>query len=174
MLSSKLRIAVWPKKLVAYPEKKVGFYMKYASLVLKTLRRSSFQKFLRWMLKREKIEEGKIRDIQVRVLPLQKDNGTALVGKCNSNGEIFIYPKKLEFCQKIMQEYGMEVALSYIKSRAIAALIHELLHAKYLGDEEKVRELTRKYFGIFSKNRNPQDSNAYNVAEILFKERARI
>jgi len=31
----------------------------------------------------------------------------------------------------------------------MATLIHELLHVKYLGDEDKVRELTRKYFDFF-------------------------
>ncbi len=65
-----------------------------------------------------------------------------------------------------MQEHGKEKTLSYIEKRAQATLIHEFLHVKYAGDEEKVRKLTKKYFNIFSEN----SENAHELSQMLFKE----
>lgn len=149
VLSSKMRVTIRSEKFVKFSGKHVGFYIKYASVVFEALRRPLFQKFLRWMLKRENIGADMVSNVQVRVFPFHKRNGNSLAGKCNAkNGEIRIYPKKLEFCRKLIQKFGKEKIFSYIKNRAKAALIHELLHLKYLNDEEKVRELTRKYFII--------------------------
>lgn len=51
-------------------------------------------------------------------------------------------------------QFGKKTFFSYVTSRAKAALIHELLHIKYLSDENKVRKLTRKYFKIYDQNRS--------------------
>ena len=117
------------------------------------------------MIKREKIKENMIKDIQVRVFPFQKENGNGLAGRYKSKGEILIYPKNFEFCQDLARKYGKKKALSYIKNRAQAALIHEFLHAKYSSDEELVRKLTKKYFNIFAENQNTHD-----ISKMLFKE----
>lgn len=170
MLASKIRISVWSKKSGMFCKKDASFYMKYASVVLKALRKPMFQKFLKWMLRRENIEENMVKDVQVRVFPFLKENGNGLAGKFNSKGKILIYPKKLEFFRKLTRKYGKRKTHSYIKSRARAALIHECLHVKYSSDEEKVRELTRKYFKIFTRHRNTQYSNAHNISKMLFKE----
>jgi len=163
-LSSRIR-RVGNRQKVAKFSENLRFYVKYAAFVLKALRRPRFQKFLNWMIKRENIRENMVKDIQVRVLPFKKKNGNGLAGKCKSNGEILVYPKRLEFCQELIRKSGKETALSYIRSRAQAALIHEFLHVKYSSDEEKVRELTKKYFNIFAKNRDISDAS-----KILFKE----
>lgn len=170
MLLSKMRISVRPKKLVKFSKTRVSFYMKYACVVFNTLRKPLFQTFLHWMLKRENIEEHMVTNVQVMVFPFQKENGKGLAGRCNSKGEILIYPKRLEFCRKLKQKCGKEKVYSYIKNRAKAALIHELLHAKYSTDEEKVRELTKKYFNILTQHRNTQNSSANNILKMLFKQ----
>ncbi|MCJ7713343.1 hypothetical protein MUO66_02655, partial [Candidatus Bathyarchaeota archaeon] len=48
---------------------------------------------------------------------------------------------------------GKKTFFSYVTSRAKAALIHEILHIKYLSDEKKARALTKKYFKIYDQNR---------------------
>ncbi len=170
MLSSKVRIAVRSKKLVRFSETRVNFYMKYASVVFKNLRKPLFQRFLHLILKRENIEEHTVSSVRIMTFPFQKDNGNGLAGRCNSKGEIRIYPKKLEFCRKLKQKFGKEKLLFYIRNRARAALIHELLHMKYSDDEEKVRELTKKYFNIFTQHRNAQNSDARKILKMLFKQ----
>jgi len=169
-LSSKIRMAVHPQKLVRFAEKHLGFYTKYAAVVFKTLKKPLFQSFLNWIIKRENIEENMVKNIQVRVFPFRKENGKGLAGKCNGKGEILIYPKRLNFFRKMMRKSKKEKVHLYIESRAMATLIHELLHVKYLGDEDKVRELTRKYFNIFLQHQNTQNSNAHSILEMLFAQ----
>ena len=173
MLSNKMKITVHPEKIEAPSQKQVGFYMKYASFVLRTLRGPSFQKFLSWMLKKENIEEHMVRDVQVAVFPFQRKNGNGLAGHCNTNrGRIQIYPKTCKFCQELIQECGKDKFISYAGSRARAALIHELLHLKYANDEEKVRELTREYFAVFAQNRSAQNSHVPSIYNMIFRSEA--
>jgi len=169
-LSNKVRIAVHSKKLGKFSPKHVRFYMKYASFVFRALRRPSFQSFLHWMLRKENIEAHMVMDVQVRVFPFQSENGNGLAGNCNVNrGEIQIYPKRLAFCRKLMQKFGRKKLISYVKGRARAALIHELLHLKYSNDEEKVRKLTKKYFAVFTQNRLPKSSDILSISNIIFR-----
>lgn len=173
MLSNKMKITVHPEKIEDPSQKQVGFYMKYASFVLRTLRRPSFQKFLSWMLRKENIEEHMVRDVQVAVFPFQRKNGNGLAGHCNTNrGRIQIYPKTCKFCQELIQECGKDKFISYAGSRARAALIHELLHLKYANDEEKVRELTREYFAVFAQNRSAQNSHVPSIYNMIFRSEA--
>ncbi|MDH5460404.1 MAG: hypothetical protein OEW71_05165 [Candidatus Bathyarchaeota archaeon] len=121
-------------------------------------------------MKRENIKEHKVTNVQIMVFPFRKENGKGLAGKCNRKGEIFIYPKRLEFCRKLLRNCGKEKVYSFIKNRARATLIHELLHIKYSSDEEKVRKLTRKYFKIFTRHQNTQNSNAHNILKMVFTQ----
>lgn len=164
-LAGKIRKVVHPQK-AAKSSKNLRFYTKYAAFVLKVLRKPRFQKFLKWIVRKEKIEENMVEEVQVRFFPFQKKNGNGLAGRYKSKGRIFIFPKRFESCQELMQEHGKEKTLSYIENRAQATLIHEFLHAKYAGDEEKVRKLTKKYFNIFSEN----SENADELSQMLFKE----
>ena len=149
MLSKKIRITVSPKKTVKISKKNWSFYKEYASSVLKTLRKPMFQRFLRWVLTRENVHEEKVENIHVMFSPFRKESGKSIAGRCNSEGEIYIYPKKRELYRKLKLKLGKEEAHSYIKDRAKATLIHELLHLKYKSDEKKVRKLTRKYLSVF-------------------------
>jgi len=144
------------------------FYTKYAAVVLKTLKKPLFQKFLNWMMKRENIDETMVKNVQVKVFPFLKKNGRVLAGRCSAKGEIRIFPKRLSFFRKLMRNCRKEKLYYYIKSRAQAALIHELLHLKYLCDEEKVRELTRKYLNAFIQYQNIQKSNEQSILKMLF------
>jgi len=68
----------------------------------------------------------------------------------------------------MMRNGKRETVYFYIKCRAMATLIHELLHVKYLDDENNVRELTRKYFNIFIQRQNTQNSNSCSIQKMLF------
>ena len=164
-LSGKIRRVINRQEIAKFSEN-LRFYARYAAFVSKALRKPRFKKFLRWIIRKERIEENRVKDIQVRVLPFQKENGNGLAGRYKSRGAILIYPKRFEFCQELEREYGKEKVLSYIEKRAQAALIHEFLHVKYSSDEEKVRKLTKKYFNIFAEN----SENAYDIPRMLFKQ----
>ena len=167
-LSSKIRVVSNPKKVESCPEKGLHFYKNYASVVSETLRKPLFQRFLDWLIKREKIEKNAVKDIQVRVFPFQKENGKSVAGRCNNEGVILIFPKKRSFLQKKLQDHKKEKVRFYLKSRARAALIHELLHLKYESNESKVRQLTKKYFSIFILHQDVNADRADKIKSILF------
>lgn len=167
-LSSKMRITVSPQKLEEFSEKQAKFYTKYAAVACKTLGNSLFQGFLDWMMQRENIDNHIVTNVHVRMLPFRKENGNGLAGKLNRKGEIFIYPKRLEFCRRLMQDFEKVSVYFYIKARAMATLIHELLHIKYSRDENKVRQLTKKYFRIFTHHKSTQNVNANPILKMLF------
>jgi hypothetical protein len=168
-LSKKIRVVVKPQKTANFPEKRLRFYEKYAALVQQTLKKPLFQRFLHWILKREAIEKHQVKDIQVRVLPFLKDNGNTLAGRCGRNGEIILYPKRLDSCRKLTSKFGKKSAFLYIKSRARATLVHELLHLKYSSNEDEVRRLTEKYLRAFTCGvKNAQNPQLRNVLKVLF------
>lgn len=167
-LSSKIRVVLNPKKVESCPEKGVHFYKNYASIVSETLRKPIFQRFLNWLIKKEKIEKKSVKDIQIRVFPFQKDNGKSVAGRCNNEGVILIFPKKRSFLQKKLKDHKKEKVRFYLKSRAMAALIHELLHIKYDRNESKVRQLTKKYFNTFIRHQNKNTQKVRNIKKILF------
>ena len=171
-LSDKIRVAVNHQKIAELPKKRLQFYKKYAALVQKTLKTPLFQRFVHWMLKRENIEEQRIKDVQVRVLPRLKDNGNTLAGTCKKRGKrgkILIYPKRRDSYRRLTSRFGKKSAYLYIKSRARAAFIHELLHLKYARNEEQVRQLTQKYLRIFTRNTEDYpDSQHHHVVRMLF------
>jgi hypothetical protein len=169
-LSSKMKISVDPKKLERFSQNHVKFYLKYSSFVFKALKKHSFQKFLRWMLKKEKIEEQIVSAVQVKVLPFRRKNGNGVAGKCNTaRGRIRIYPKTIKFCQIFKQKFGLNTLLAYAGNRARAALIHELLHLKYAKDEKTVRELAKEYFCIFTQKQCTQSARLLFIYTMLFK-----
>jgi hypothetical protein len=168
-LSNKIRVVSNRKKTISYPEKRLRFYTKYASVVSTTLRKPLFQRFLNWIIKRENIEKKSVKDIQVRVFPFQKENGNSLAGRCNHKlGVIHLFPKRRKFLQKKMANCEKDRVHFYIKSRARAALIHELLHVKYESNERKVRQLTRKYFNIFVRRQNIPTKKINGLQNMLF------
>ena len=167
-LSNKIRVVSNPKKVEVCPEKRLQFYTNYASAVFETLRKPLFQKFLNWIIKREKIEKRAVRDIQIRMFPFQKENGRSLAGRCSDKGVILIFPKRRSFLQRKIQVHKKEKIRFYLKSRARAALIHELLHLKYESNEGKVRQLTKKYFSIFVRHQDVNAERADTIQNILF------
>ena len=168
-LSSKMRISVDHEKLESFSQNHVKFYLKYSSFVFKTLKKHSFQKFLRWMLKKEKIEEQIVSAVQVKVLPFRRQKGQGVAGKCNiAQGRIRIYPKTIKFCQVFKQKFGRNNLLAYAGNRARAALIHELLHLKYAKDEKTVRELAKEYFCIFTQKQCTQSARVPFIYAMIF------
>ena len=168
-LSNKIRVVSNRRKRENCPEKQLQFYTDYASAVSDTLKKPLFQKFLRWIMKREKIERIAVTDIQVRVFPFKKENGKTLAGRCNTDdGVILIFPKKRSFFRKKLQNHKKEKIRFYLKNRAMAALIHEILHIKYDDNESKVKYLTRKYFGIFIRHQTPDVHKAHAIQKMLF------
>lgn len=169
-LSDRIEITARTEKLFRSPAKHIEFYQKYASFVLRTLKKPLFQKFLYWMMKKENIEAETIRKVEVRILPFKKKNGNGLAGNCNTYiGRIQIYPKTRKFCQKLMREFGKGSFAAYVRIRARASLIHEMLHLKYEKNEIRVRELTKEYSLIFTRNRFKKDANIGSINRILFE-----
>ena len=168
-LSNKMLISVDHKKLQRFSENQVRFYLKYSSFVFKALQKPSFQKFLHWMLKKEKIEEQTVRAVHVKVLPMRRENGKGIAGNCDTTrGRIRIYPKTTKFCQLFKQKFGRNTLLIYAGNRARAALIHELLHLKYIKDERTVRALAKGYFGIFTQKQSAQSSRELCIYRMIF------
>jgi len=167
-----MRISVDPKKLENFSQNHVKFYLKYSSFVFKTLKKHSFQKFLRWMLKKEKIEEQIVSAVQVKVLPFRRKNGRGVAGKCNTaRGRIRIYPKTIKFCQIFKQKFGLNTLLAYAGNRTRTALIHELLHLKYAEDEKTVRELAKDYFCIFTEKQCTQSARSLFIYTMIFNSK---
>ncbi len=168
-LSSKMRIIVDSRKLESYSQNHAKFYLKYSSFVFRILKRPSFQKFLRWMLKKEEIEEQVVSAVQVKVLPFRRKNGNCVAGKCKTTrGRIQLFPKTIKFCQIFKQKFGRGNLLVYTGNRARAALIHELLHLKYAEDEKMVRELTKKYFYILTQKQYAQSACLLCIYTMIF------
>ena len=168
-LSSKMRISVDQNKLEIFSRSHVKFYLKYSSFVFRVLKKPSFQKFLHWMLKKERIEAQVVRAVHVKVLPFRMKNGKSLAGNCNTaRGRIRIYPKTMKFCQIFKQKFGRNTLLVYAGNRARAALIHELLHLKYAEDEKTVRELSKDYFLIFTQKQPTKSSKAFFIYTMIF------
>ena len=168
-LCSKMRISVDHEKLGNFSQNHAKFYLKYSSFVFKALKKHSFQKFLRWMLKKEKIEEQIVSAVHVKVLPFRRKNGHGVAGKCNTaRGRIRIYPKTIKFCQIFKQKFGLNTLLAYAGNRARAALIHELLHLKYAEDEKTVRELSKDYFCIFTQKQCTQSARSLFIYTMIF------
>ena len=156
ILSNKMTISVNDEKLCDLPQSHLRFYAKYSSFVLKALRKPTFQKFLGWMLKKERIEEENVRAVYVKVLPSRKKNGQGIAGKCDTaRGRIGIYPKTIRFCQMFKQKFGWHTLSMYAGNRARAALIHELLHLKYVEDEKPLENFPENIFASLHTN-NPR------------------
>src|SRR4030067_1862536 len=173
LLSSKIKITVGARKPESFSQRHIGFYMNYSSFVFKALRGPTFQKFLQWMLRRERIEAQMVGGVDVRVFPLRRKNGKGLAGNCNTTqGKIRIYPKTMMFCREFTQKFGKSTLLMYAGSRARAALIHELLHLKYETDEKRVRELAKEYFFAFTRIKRSKTSQPLSIFEIVFRVKA--
>ena len=127
------------------------FYGNYANYVSNCLRKPIFQRFLTWVMKREKIQKEKIKNVQIRMFPLMKQNGNYLIGKCNSKGEVFLYSEKLRAFRKKRKKISLKCLREYVRGRAMTSLIHELLHIKYRSSEQKVKDLTKKILFTFPK-----------------------
>ena len=102
------------------------------------------------------------------MFPSVKENGNSLIGKCNPQGEVFLYPKRLDVCKKKFTKMKPEGFRKYVEGRARASLIHELLHLKYEDDEKRVKQLTKKYFTIFHRNNGLEQSNLTKLKGLIF------
>jgi hypothetical protein len=166
-LNNKIKIGPESDK-TDYP-KHCGFYTNYSRFILKALKKSSFQEFLCSMLLAENIEEKNVNTVDIKILPAHRKNGFNIVGKCNTfKGRIRIYPKTFNYCYAFRKKYGKDYFFVFVGNRARAALIHELLHLKYISDEEKVQELTGIYFSAYLKKRFNKNSNLVSLNELIF------
>jgi hypothetical protein len=144
----------------------VQAYERFAHLATQALKDPTYQRFLRRVIAREQMAETKIAHIQVKTFPHVKSNGRRLVGRSNGDGEIALYPQGLRRIRTMRRRWGVEASRLYVKSRARAALLHELLHLKYRDREQKVRVLTRRYYRAY-RQRTPRAHDAV-VVETLF------
>jgi hypothetical protein len=153
VLNKKITVITKFKKNQQIPLGDLVFYKKYSNHTIRIIKNESFLRFIKYLLKKEEISESKIVIVKVRVFPFKNESGQCVIGNCNRRGEIKIFPKKRSLCLQITSRFGRKTFFSYIAARAKAALIHELLHIKYLSNEKKVRTLTKQYFEIYDQNR---------------------
>jgi len=144
------------------------FYGNYAVFVFKSLKNPIVLRFLHWILKRETIPKDRIKNVQIRMFPSLKKNGRYLNGKCNSPGEVFLYPKRLDACRKKSQRLSLKCVREYIRGRALASLIHELLHLKYGCNEKKVKALTKQYYSMFNRKHDFKPLDFEKHQELVF------
>lgn len=167
LLYSKIKIA--PENEQTAFSKHFGFYKNYSIFILKALRKSSFQEFICRMLLSENIKEKNVNTVDIKVFPAPRKNGFNIVGKCDTfRGRIRIYPKTFNYCSEVRKKYGKDFLFAFVGNRARAALIHELLHLKYISDEKKVKELTDIYFSAYIEKRLEKDSNLISLHELIF------
>ena len=162
MLTSKIKITTKFQNN-QIPHKDLVFYKKYSDYTLKSIKKAKFQRFIKYILKKEEIPEEKISKINIRVFPLKNKMDQWVIGNCNQMGEIKIFPKCRNLCLKIAMKFGKKTLFSYIRNRGMAALIHELLHIKYEKNEQEVRKLTKKYFRKYNEDKIP-----FAAAKFLF------
>jgi len=92
-------------------------------------------------------ENKPFNNVYIKVFPAPRKNGFNIVGKCDIfRGRIRIYPKTFNYCYAFRKKYGKDYFFVFVGNRARAALIHELLHLKYINGEDKVQELSGIYF----------------------------
>ncbi len=140
------------------------FYSKYSTFTLKSLKKYRYQQFLSLMLDREAIDKNNVDSVKVEVYPVRKQAGSSIAGRCNpGTGKIYLYPKTKNFCNFFEEKYGRVLLGVFVKNRARASLIHELLHIKYFGDEEKVRALTQIYFSTYLRLNETTSLSIYNL-----------
>jgi hypothetical protein len=166
-LSSKIKVSTENDKYGF--SKHYGFYSNYSLFILKVLKKSSFQKFLCTMFLAESIEEKIVNTIDIKVFPVPRKNGFNIVGKCDPyRGKIRIYPKTYNYCYAFRKKYGKDFFFRFVGNRARAALIHELLHIKYVSNEKKVQELTASYFSEYLKKQLVKNSNSVSLQNLIF------
>jgi hypothetical protein len=167
LLNSKINIAPENDKTNCF--KHFVFYKTYSLFILKALRKTSFQEFLNYMLISEDIEEKNVNTVDVKIFPAPRKNGFNIIGKCDTlKGRIRIYPKTFNYCSAFRKKYGKNYLFTFVGNRARAALIHELLHLKYISDEKKVQELTDIYFSRYMKKRLEKHSNLISLHDLIF------
>jgi hypothetical protein len=167
LLSSKIKIT--PENDKTDFSRHFGFYKNYSFFILKALRKSSFQEFLYYMFLSENIEEKNVNTVDIKVFPAPRKNGFNIIGRCDTfRGRIRIYPKTFNYCSAFRKKYGKDYLFAFIGNRARAALIHELLHLKYVSDEKKVQELTDIYFSTYIKKRLEKNSNLVSLHDLIF------
>ena len=121
------------------------------------------------MLLAENIEEKTVNTVDIKVFPAPRKNGFNIVGKCDTfRGKIRIYPKTFNYCYAFRKKYGKTYFFVFVGNRARAALIHELLHLKYISNEKKVQELTGIYFSAYLKKRFDKNSNLGSLNDLIF------
>ena len=170
-LSSKLKIG--PEFGKTDSTKHFSFYTNYSRFILKALKKSSFQEFLCSMLLAENMQVEIVNTVDIRVFPAPRKNGFNIIGKCDTfRGRIRIYPKTFNYCYSFRKKYGKNYLLLFVGNRARAALIHELLHLKYVNDEEKVRELTDTYFSEYLKKHFNKNSNLMSLHNLIFNQKS--
>jgi hypothetical protein len=145
------------RKAAIYTPHNVQAYERFAHLATQALKDPTYQRFLCRVITREQIVDTQIAHIHVKTFPHVKSNGRRLVGRSNGDGEIALYPQRLRRIRTMRRRWGIEASRLYVKSRARAALLHELLHLKYRNREQTVRALTRRYFRAYQKRIRPEN-----------------
>jgi len=153
-----VRIANPPKALMQkFSKKETEFYFKYADLVTTALMMPEVQAFIEFVAKKETLDIEKIKDVRVMVFPFgstefeqkyakyrEMNNELGCIGTWNEmRGIISIYPIMTNPPPSAIQVLEDETVVCFIATKAITALLEEILHTKYNQEYMKGKNLTR-------------------------------
>ena len=171
-----IRVANPPQTLVKeFPEDLQKFYFRLANITYRFLSLPITQKFLLFIIDKEKIEREGIKDVRIMVFPSKDVNQFyKLAGRYNEiKKQISIYPPIFDFSPqtKKLPSWFFEIfegktkedeeILRFLYIEILQTIIHEILHVKYNSGyakkkglnkddiEKKVHKLTEKYMEIF-------------------------
>ena len=148
-----------------FPQNITKFYYDYSELVYSELSREVVQSYIEYITNKESIDTSRITEIRIMRFPFgystaetsyvertQRPPGIIFGHYVSTLGIIDIYPPEFPQDSQIswLKEHK-EAGYYFILFEPLRTYIHELLHVKYLGDEDAVDRLTVKYMRHFER-----------------------
>ena len=148
-----------------FPQNMIEFYYDYSELVYSELSREVVQNYIEYIRNKESIDTSKIMEIRIMRFPFGYSTAEMSYNERTQRppGIIFgHYVSKLGIIDIYPQEFPQDSQVSWLKEHKEACYyftlfeplrtyIHELLHVKYLCDEDAVDRLTDKYVRRFER-----------------------
>ena len=153
------------KEASKFSQNVTKFYYDYSELVYSDLSREVVQNYIKYIIKTERIDTSKITEIKIMRFPFgnstaemsdveekQRPPGITIGRYISTSGIIDIYPPEFPRDSQIswLKEHK-EASYYFTLFEPLRTIIHELLFAKYLSDEDTVNNLTNKYMRRFER-----------------------
>ena len=148
-MSIHIRIANPPKEFTEkFPTEVKEFYYKYSKKVYSIVISDEIKNFIEEMLKIENIDINKIIDARIMIFPCYRSSDSTYGLVDNDSGQISIYPIFSYQNEKVIPscliDFTNENLNFIIITQVVHTLIHEILHLKYL-DEDDIELRAERY-----------------------------